>query len=343
MSRMKTKSGIIIPDNPDRRRFLRYSGAGIAAALLPGKAEAANFFMKRFLARPPKKPSFITSNEDFYLVQYAGFQKVNVNNWSLQIRGKVRKPLRFTYNDILKRPSVEKMVTLQCIENEPAGEQISNAVWTGVPLKSLIEEAMPRSSVQDVAMFGADDYSDSITLERAMNYDVFLAYAMNGKQLPMKHGFPLRAVVPGIYGIKNVKWLQKIELVDYDYKGYWQKKSWSDDGTIKVTSRIDDPGDYNTLTGDYTLRGLAFSGYNGIRTVELTFDGGKTWEPTKLLPTPSPYSWVFWEYEWKRPKPRSYQITSRAVDNIGRIQTDFNARAFPSGTSGLHSVITFVD
>jgi len=340
---MKTKSGIIIPEYLDRRRFLRYSGAGIAAALLPGRADAANFLMKRFLARPPKKTSFITSNEDFYLVQYSGFQKVDVKNWSLQIKGKVRKPLRFTYDDILKRPAMEKMVTLQCIENEPAGDQISNAVWTGVTLKSLIEEAMPFSSVEDVAMFGADDYSDSITLDRAMNYDVFLAYAMNGKQLPMKHGFPLRAVVPGIYGIKNVKWLERIELLDYDYKGYWQKKSWSDEGTVKVTSRIDDPGDYNTVTGDYTLRGLACSGYNGIRTVELTFDGGKTWVPTKLQKTPSPYSWVFWEYEWKRPKPGSYQITSRAVDHLGRVQSDFIARAFPSGTSGLHSVITFVD
>lgn len=340
---MKTKSGITIPDALNRRRFLRYSGAGIAAVFLPRRAEAANFFMKRFLARPPIETPFITPNEDFYLVQYSGFQKVNVNTWSLQIRGKVRKPLRFTYNDILKRPSMEKMVTLQCIENEPAGDRISNAVWTGVSLKSLIEEAMPHSSVQDVAMFGADDYSDSITIDRALNYDVFLAYAMNGKQLPMKHGFPLRAVVPGIYGIKNVKWLKKIELLDYDYKGYWQKKSWSDDGTIKVTSRIDDPGDYNTLTGDYTFRGLAFSGYNGIRTVDLSFDGAKSWVPTDLKRSPSPYSWVFWEYHWKRPKRGSYQVVARATDNIGRVQSSFNARAFPSGTSGLHSVITFVE
>ncbi|MFQ5781201.1 MAG: molybdopterin-dependent oxidoreductase [Nitrospiria bacterium] len=299
--------------------------------------------MKRFLALPPKEVPFITPNEDFYIVQYSGPQKVNVDNWSLHITGRVRKPIKLSYNDILKRPAMEKMVTLTCIDNEVAGDLISNAVWKGVSLKDLLEETMPDSSVVDVAMFGEDDYSDSITLDRAMGFDVFLAYEMNGKQLPKEHGFPLRAVVPGIYGIKNVKWLRKIELVDYDYKGYWQKKSWTDRGTIKVSSRINAPGAYNTVKGDYTFRGLAFSGYNGIGMVELSFDGAKTWVRAEKEPTPSPYSWVFWKYDWKPPKPGSYRVFVRATDKIGRVQTNFNARAFPDGTSGLHSVITFAE
>ncbi len=140
-----------------------------------------------------------------------------------------------------------------------------------------------------------------------------------------------------------MKWLNEIELTSYDYKGYWQKKSWTDRGTIKVSSRIDDPGAYSTLADGYTLRGLAFSGYNGIGLVELSFDGGLKWTPAKLEKTPSPYSWVFWHYVWKRPLPGSYQITVRATDRIGRTQNDFVARAFPDGTSGLHSVIAFVD
>ncbi|MFQ5780842.1 MAG: molybdopterin-dependent oxidoreductase, partial [Nitrospiria bacterium] len=242
-----------------------------------------------------------------------------------------------------KRPAMEKMVTLTCIDNEVAGDLISNAVWKGVSLRDLLEETMPDSSVVDVAMFGYDDYSDSITLDRAMGFDVFLAYEMNGKQLPKEHGFPLRAIVPGIYGIKNVKWLKKIELVDYDYKGYWQKKSWTDQGTIKVSSRINAPGAYNTVKGNYTFRGLAFSGYNGIGMVELSFDGAKTWVRAKKEPTPSPYSWVFWKYDLKNPKPGAYRVFVRATDKIGRVQTNFNARAFPDGTSGLQSVITFVE
>jgi DMSO/TMAO reductase YedYZ molybdopterin-dependent catalytic subunit len=332
----------------------------MASALLPPKdANAGNFIAKRFLSLPPKKLPFITPNDQFYIVQCCGVQTINVAKWSLTITG--QRTLRFSYADIVKMPHVERMVTLQCIDNEVAGELISNAVWRGVPLSALLKEVQPSSFAQDVILYGADDYSDSITLDRAMNYDVFLAYQMNGVPLPKEHGFPLRAVVPGIYGIKNVKWLTKIEVVGHDFKGYWQKKGWTDEGTIKVKSRIDDPGPYNTVHGRYLVRGYAFSGYNGIGEVELTFNGGKTWvsadlkkSPTPIKKTPalkgkpfseeaSPYSWVFWEYDWKPPKPGPYEIAVRATDRIGRSQTDFIARPFPDGTSGLHSVVTFVE
>ncbi len=326
-----------------RRSFLQYAGAGAAMLLTSEKSEAANFIAKKFLALPPRKLPFITPNKDFYIVQCCGVQKVEVANWSLPITGLVKQPLRLTYADILKMPSIEKMVTLQCIDNEVSGELISNAVWRGVPLSDILNKAGLSPSVADVVLHGADDYSDSITLDRAMNYDVFLAYHMNGVPLPPEHGFPLRAVVPGIYGIKNVKWLTKIELVGHDYQGYWQKKGWTDEGTIKVKSRIDAPGPYNTLKGSYRFSGYAFSGYNGISRVEITLDGGTRWIPVKLKPTPSHYSWVFWEYFWKDPKPGKYQVAVRATDNIGRSQTDFIARPFPDGTSGLHSIVTFVE
>lgn len=299
--------------------------------------------MKRFLALPAKKIPFVTPTEDFYIVQYSGPEEVDVKNWSLRITGKVRKPLVLRYEDILERASLKKMVTLQCIDNLVAGELISNANWKGVSLKTLLKEAEPFPSVVDVAMFGADDYSDSIPINRAMEYDVFLAYEMNGEPLNKDHGFPLRAVVPGIFGIKNVKWLTEIQLVNYDYKGYWQKKSWTDQGTIKVTSRIDDPGPYNSIVDGYTIRGLAFSGYNGIGMVELSFDGAETWTRAKLAPTPSLYTWVFWNYTLKNKTPGKVRIFVRATDRIGRTQTSFIARAFPDGTSGLHSIVAFVD
>ncbi len=327
----------------NRRAFLQYTGVGLISSLFAKQAEGANFMMKKFLALPPKTTPFITSNENFYIVNYSRPPHIDPNGWSLEISGRVERPLHLSYQEILKRPPIEKMVTLQCIDNEVAGELISNAVWKGVSLRSLIEEARPHRLVEDVAMYGADLYFDSITLDRAMNYDVFLAYEMNGRRLSKEHGFPLRAVVPGLYGIKNVKWLNKIELVDHDFKGYWQQKGWTDEGSIKVTSRIDTPGPYNTVTGDYTLSGIAFSGYNGIRDVELSFDGGKRWTPSVIEPSPSPYSWVAWKYRWKNPKPGAYQISVKATDRIGRNQTDFIARAFPDGTSGLHSVVIFVE
>jgi DMSO/TMAO reductase YedYZ molybdopterin-dependent catalytic subunit len=161
--------------------------------------------------------------------------------------------------------------------------------------------------------------------------------------LPKEHGFPIRAVVPGLYGIKNVKWIVKIGLVSEDYKGYWQQKGWTDEATIKVTSRIDAPGSYNTIKAGYTFRGIAFSGGNGIGEALLSLDGGKSWTKAALEPPPSIHSWVFWKYEWKDPKPGSYQVLVKATDRIGRTQTAFVARAFPDGTSGLFSLVTFVE
>jgi len=328
----------------NRRKFLQVSGLGVTTTLFAKRAEAGSFFMKRFLSLPPKKTPFITPTEDFYIVQYSGPQTVNVNAWSLKITGKVKKPLSLTYEDILKRPPVERMVTLTCIDNEVAGDLIGNAVWKGIELKDLLAEAEPHSSVIDVAFYGADDYSDSITFERATQYDVLLAYEMNGKPLDKNHGFPLRAIVPGLYGIKNVKWLTQLELTHYDYKGYWQKKSWTDQGTIKVSSRIDDPGPYNTLQKGHVFRGIAFSGYNGIGMVELSFDDATTWQRVKLdSEATSPYSWVHWHYKWETPPPGDHRIYVRATDRIGRTQTSFIASAFPEGTSGLHSVVAFVD
>ncbi len=326
-----------------RRQFLKLATAGMVSILAPQKSDAANFIAKKFLALPPRKNPFITPNDQFYIVQCCGIPKMDMASWFLEISGLAQKPLRLTYSDILKMPSVEKMVTLQCIDNEVAGDLISNAVWKGVSLASLLKKANPSAMVEDVVFHGGDDYSDSITLDRAINYDVFLAYQMNGVPLPKEHGFPLRAVVPGIYGIKNVKWLTRIELVGRDHKGYWQKKGWTDEGTIKVKSRIDTPGPYNTIKGNYTIKGFAFSGYNGVREVDITLDGGQHWLQTRLTGTPSPYSWVFWEYHWKNPKPGTYQVAVRATDKIGRKQTDFIARPFPDGTSGLHSIVTFVE
>ncbi len=328
----------------DRRNFLRYAGLGIFSTLFTRKAEATTFLMKKFLALPAKETPFITPNEQFYVVNYAKPPQIDAVDWALEITGKVERPLRLTYEEILARPSVEKMVTLECIDNEVAGDLISNAVWKGIPLKELIDECRPKPGVIDVAMFGADAYSDGITLDRALNFDVFLAYQMNGETLPKEHGYPLRAVVPGLYGIKNVKWLRRIDLVDEDFKGYWQQKGWTDTATIKVTSRIEAPGPYNTVKTGYTFRGIAFGGGGyGVRSVELSFDGGKDWVAATLDPTPSRYAWVFWKYEWKDPTPGSYQVVCKATDKLGQSQTSFVARAFPDGTAGLHSIVTFVE
>src|SRR5439155_66149 len=164
---------------------------------------------------------------------------------------------------------------------------MGNAMWRGLSLKALLEEVgADKEMARDVVFRAADGYDDSIPFERAMEGDVLLAYMMNGVTLPKMHGFPLRAVVPGLYGIKNVKWITQLEVYEGDYKGYWQRKGWTDDGTIKLTSRIDSPGHYQILRGkEHLFKGVAFGGPETIKKVEISFDSGRTWKeaPFELL------------------------------------------------------------
>jgi hypothetical protein len=189
----------------------------------------------------------------------------------------------------------------------------------------------------------ADGYHDSIPFTRAMQDDVMLAFAMNGERLPKEHGFPIRLLVPGLYGIKNVKWVTEIECYNGDYKGYWQQKGWTDDGTIKIFSRIDSPGHYQPLTGpEHRFRGIAFGGPNTISKVELTFDDGKTWNEALIEPPLSPYSWVVWNYDWRPPKAGRYRVAVRATDVKNQVQIAEIVRPQPAGASGLHTIIADV-
>jgi DMSO/TMAO reductase YedYZ molybdopterin-dependent catalytic subunit len=177
-----------------------------------------------------------------------------------------------------------------------------------------------------------------------MQDDVMLAFLMNGEKLPKEHGFPIRLLVPGLYGIKNVKWIVEIEVYPGDYQGYWQRKGWTDDGTIKIFSRIDSPGHYQTLRGQEQLfRGIAFGGPNSISKVELSFDAGRTWNECEIERPMSPYSWVIWNYQWRPPKAGKFQTVVRATDTKGQLQIAEIVRPQPAGASGLHTIIADVE
>ena len=327
----------------NRRMFLRSAGLGALASGWPKTAEAGAFFWKRLFSVPPRDTVLITPNDKFYIVNYAGFPTINLAGWSLYVGGVVKKPFRLTFADFYSRPSVEMAATLICIDTLPGADTISNAVWRGLPLKSLLEEVAPDPAAFDVVFHAADGYSDSIPFERAMNGDVLLAYMMNGETLPQAHGYPIRAVVPGLYGIKNVKWITEIEVVDHDYKGYWQQRGWTDKGEIRIVSRIDNPGHYQEIKGrEHTVRGLAFGGADGISRVELSTDGGKRWNPVGLDPPLSPYTWVIWKYPWEIPSPGAYTLVVRAWDKKGRMQSAKLEQAYPAGAGGYHTVVALV-
>jgi len=167
---------------------------------------------------------------------------------------------------------------------------------------------------------------------------------MNGEKLPKEHGFPVRLIVPGLYGIKNVKWIVEIEVYPGDYLGYWQRKGWTDDGTIKIFSRIDSPGHYQPLRGpEQQFRGIAFGGPHSISKVELSFDAGRTWNECQIEPPMSPYSWVIWNYSWKPPKQGKFQTVVRATDTKGQLQIAELVRPQPAGASGYHTIVTEVE
>ena len=332
-----------------RRDVLKMASAGLALSLVGQKAEAASFFGRMF-AVPPRETSYFTPNDKFYVVNYSDSpfslsRDIKADQWQLAITGAVKKPHVLRYADILKRPALDRAVTLECIDNLPGGDSMGNAMWRGISLRALLEEVgIDLDTARDIVFRAADGYDDSISVERAMRGDVLLAHMMNGVRLPKAHGYPLRAVVPGIYGIKNVKWITEIEVYEGDYKGYWQRKGWTDDGTIKITSRIDNPGHYQILRGkEHLFKGIAYGGPATIKQVELSFDAGKSWESAPFELPHSPFTWVVWYYNWLPPKAGTYQVMVRAIDMNGQIQTSEIVRPQPAGASGLHTIVALID
>jgi DMSO/TMAO reductase YedYZ molybdopterin-dependent catalytic subunit len=279
----------------------------------------------------------ITPTKDFYLVSKNPFDpEVDVQRWRLEIGGLVENPLSLNYEEMKSLPFVEQYATLECIDNPVGGNLIGNALWRGVRLKDLLQGAGIKEGVVDLKFSASDGYTDSIALERAINEATILVYEMNGEPLTSPHGFPVRLLIPGIFGMKNVKWITKIEAVNYDFKGYWQRRGWDDKAEYKTMSRIDAPD--SSIKGSTTIAGIAFAGDREISKVEVSTDGGKTWEQAEIKPALSKYSWVLWHKQWSPAQAGKYLLKVRATDGRGDTQVNQNAPPDPSGATGLHSV-----
>lgn len=328
---------------PSRRAFLKAAGGFLLASTLPSPSLGG--LLDRVFGRAEAKATKpITPNEEFYLTSYRSPPTVRVNEWSLSITGLVERPRTLDYSQLLAKPTVSQIVTLECVGNTVAGEFMSTAAWEGASLRSLLEESGAQTDAYDVVFRAADGYSDSIRLDRAIPGDVMLAHRMNGVPLPPGHGFPVRVIVPGHYGMKSVQWLTEIEVVARDYKGYYAQKGWTDDAVVKTTSRIDLPGHGSTITGlRHKVEGLAFAGTRGIRLVEISTDGGERWTPATLEAPLSPASWVFWHYDWTVPKPGRHTLLARATDGTGTLQTSIEQDPAPDGATGLHEITVTVE
>jgi DMSO/TMAO reductase YedYZ molybdopterin-dependent catalytic subunit len=326
---------------PSRRVFLQ-TAATIGLTIMSVPA-FANLLDRLFGQREAKLTSPITPNDDFYVTSYQSPPTIRVKEWSLSVDGSVERPMTLTYDELLAKPAVSQIVTLECVGNTVAGEFISTAKWTGIPLRSLLEEAEVRHPVYDIVFHAADGYTDSIRYEQALVGDVMIAHTMNGVKLPQGHGFPARAIVPGHYGMKSVQWLTRIEVVAYDHKGYYQRKGWTEEAIVKTMSRIDLPGHGATVHGlQQKIQGIAFAGAREIHQVEVSTDGGAQWRTAKLAGALAPSAWRFWSYDWVVLAPGRYTLVVRATDGSGSLQTSIEQDPAPDGAAGLHEVTVTV-
>ena len=326
-----------------RRYVLKAFGAAILLYFLrPFHASAG--FLDRLFGQQARRPTkLITPNDEFYVTSYRSPPTIRLHDWSLSLNGLVERPITLTYEQLIEKTAISRVVTLECVGNTIGGEFISTAEWTGVSLRSLLEESGMSEQAYDVVFRAADGFSDSIRADRALMGDVIIAHKMNGVPLPEGHGFPARAIVPGHYGMKSVQWLTEIEVVAHDYKGYYQQKGWTEDAIVKTMSRIDVPGHGNTLRGlQQKVEGIAFAGSRGVRLVEISTDGGNGWSPANLAAPLSPYAWVFWSYDWTVPAPGRYTLLVRATDGTSSLQTSTEQEPSPEGASGLHEITVTV-
>jgi DMSO/TMAO reductase YedYZ molybdopterin-dependent catalytic subunit len=255
---------------------------------------------------------------------------VNAVDWTLSITGEVDRDVTLDYGDLTDLPMEHRFATLRCVGEPLNGRKLDNALWTGVPVAALLAEASPRSDCECVMLRAADGYYEEFPLG-ALEPGL-LAFGMNGRLLPRKHGFPVRALVPGHWGEVNVKWLTEIELLERETTGFWELRGWHGTGPVETVAKLHA---VNRLRdGRMQVGGHAYAGTRGIDRVEVSLDGGGTWANARLSsPLPDEDVWRQWAFEWK-PAGDSYEVVVRAVDGTGTHQPSEESPPYPSGPTG---------
>ncbi len=282
---------------------------------------------------------YVTPAASFYRIDTAlVVPQVDPARWKLQIGGLVDRPYALTYDELLAMDLVEETVTLACVSNNVGGRYVGNAVWRGIPLTTLLDRAGVQPAGAQVAGISVDGFDASFPTELARDgRTALLAIGMNGKPLPVEHGFPARLVVAGLYGyVSAVKWLREIRLVDAGYDAYWIPRGWSKLGPIKTQSRIDVPRGSKVTAGPQAIGGVAWAPGTGVSRVEVQIDDGE-WQTCRLGDATSDETWVQWMLPWEA-TPGRHRIRVRATDRSGSTQSGRPVDPAPNGAEGWHTV-----
>ena len=358
-----------LPASFDRRAFLKVALAvgavaaagGVTSRAFGGLAAAqsrADVMIPTPQSPAPALPSgatfdipgitpHLTSNKSFYRVDTAlRVPDVPIETFKLRIHGMVDKELELSFDDLLSRRLVERRITLTCVSNPVGGELMGNATWIGVPVRDLLEEAGVQAGADAVLSTSADDMTIGTPLQPLTDdRGALIAIAMNGEPLPLEHGFPVRMVVPGLYGyVSATKWLVDLEVSRFaDFKAYWTSRGYSAEAPIKTSSRIDVPRSFARVkAGKTAVAGVAWSQDRGIEKVEVRVDGG-SWNEARLATEDSVNTWRQWVWDWDATDPGNHKLEVRSTDSTGYTQTSDREPIAPNGSTGWDSVDVTVE
>ena len=264
---------------------------------------------------------------------------INPDTWSLTVTGMVENEITMSFADLLAEPMTEHLASLTCVSNTVGGDLAGNALWLGWPIRELLARAKPTAGADMVLSTSHDGFTAGTPLEALTDPDrlALLAVGMNGEALPVEHGFPVRMVVPGLYGyVSATKWVTELKVTTFAAdQGYWTPLGWSAKGPIKLASRIDVPSS-TVDAGTVAVAGVAWRQHVGVKAVEVSIDDG-AWQTATLAPTAGPDTWRQWSYAWAATSG-THAIKVRATDAEGNVQTDVEAAPAPDGASGYHQV-----
>ncbi|MER7073917.1 molybdopterin-dependent oxidoreductase [Terrabacter sp. NPDC000476] len=294
----------------------------------------------------PGLTPYLVPNADFYRIDTAiVVPRIDANEWKLKVTGMVEREVEIDWKTLQGKQMREALVTLTCVSNEVGGDLVGNAVWTGWPVRELLAMAGPKAGADMVLQTSVDGFTASTPIGALTDdRNALLAIRMNGEPLPFEHGFPVRVVVPGLYGyVSATKWVTELKVTTYaDDVAYWTPRGWSATGPIKTASRIDVPRAGAVVkAGTVAVAGVAWAQHRGISRVEVQVDQ-QPWAEARLAVDASTDTWRQWVYEWQA-TPGSHDIRVRAYDASGEVQSPLEAPPAPDGATGIHVVTVRVE